>query len=442
MTHDPNNSAQHWDAVWEKEGLYTWREYPWVFGEMSKEVRENDRVLELGCGNGILAKRVQELREVALYDGFDISPVAIKQAQTRMRGDERYAFEADDLTSDFPLYNSMSEGFYDVALASEFLEHLKDEDLHRTLSMVSRVAKKLVIAVPNEVLGDHAEHHQCFDKLSLTNTLTKYYRWVDVIETEEYDLRNGIHLPVLLATCRHVKPIAPPKVLIAAPIGNLKDYSISIWLDVMMRQSWKDYDVAVCVNNRDKHELAEKFRQTKWVDVHGQEKAPIVLMLDDETDNGTTNQRFCGAREMLRVYAVDNRYDAIMWLDSDTIPPFPDFIRRLMAWDKPIASGLYHYKGSSQPVAFAIETETNLTREIAHDAATTNRLVHVGGVGFGCVLVRGEALAIPFDYWREQEVFSEDLSWCKEANRLGLKVLLDPFVSCKHLAPKHVVKEE
>lgn len=439
---NPQNSTDHWNTIWKNEGLATWREYPWVFGEIAREVHDGNKVLEIGCGNGILASRVRDLRVVAYYDGIDISRDAIEQARLRLGEDTRYEFQVDDVTSDLSILTNTPNGRYDVCLASEILEHFTDEEFTDVLSHVSRIAKRLVAAVPNNTLkpNECAEHHQVFTKDTLHKKLLRYYPFIEIIETHELDEKNNIFLPVLIAKCSHKKQ-PEPRVLIAAPMGSLKDYSIGLWFEYIINQNHANYEVAVCCNNKDKHELASKFNETSWTDVHGQHKKPVVFIVDDDYDI-TLIQRLTYSREKLRQYAIDNNFDAVLWLDSDTIPPSKDAIQRLLSWDKEAVSGLYHYKKSYQPVIVSRETNSNASWEEVKHSVYQNKLHRISGCGFGCFLVKGRALRVPFDYYRKEETYSEDLSWNEEAENRGIEQWMDPVVLCKHFGKDDFAENE
>ena len=76
------------------------------------------RILELGCGTGVLAERLDASR-LGAYRGVDISATAIEQARTRVP-DERFAFEAADIATYAPA------GPYDAIVFNEVLEYLDD----------------------------------------------------------------------------------------------------------------------------------------------------------------------------------------------------------------------------------------------------------------------------------------------------------------------------
>lgn len=423
------NTKEHWNRVWKEEGLDTWRQYPWVNGELARKVHDGEKVLELGCGNGVLASRIKELRNVKLYDGIDLSRAAVEQARERLDHDPQFMFTDEDAREWLPVIPTMH---YDVVIASEFLEHFETRDVQHLLRECKRIAMRAVFAVPNNRLGpdEHDEHHQKFTKESLRAALEEHWLFVHIIETEELDIKNQIGLPVLIAECSDT-PYALPRVLIAAPVAGLKQYSINLWFDYIINQDHPAYDVALCCNFKEKEKLAEMLRQVSWTDKHGKQGKPIVMVLPDEEDI-TLVHRLNNSRERLRRYAVQNGYDALWWLDTDTIPPSKDALTRLLSWEKPAVSGLYHYKKSYQPVIVSKEKNANASWEDVKASVYGNRLHRISGCGFGCFLVRGQALHLPFDYYRKGEDYSEDLSWNEAAEENGIEQWMDAVILCKH----------
>lgn len=144
------------------------------------------RIVDLGCGEGIVAQAlVSRLPDVEYY-GLDASSEAIEVA----RGlNPELEFAVGDLL-DAP----GRPGWADLAICLEVLEHLEDPDagLARVLQWTRRDA---VVSVPWEpffrlgnllrgrhvrVWGNHPEHLQQFDRRSFGELLSHQGRSVDV----------------------------------------------------------------------------------------------------------------------------------------------------------------------------------------------------------------------------------------------------------------------
>ena len=75
-TSDPT-SQKYWDGVWGEERLATWRTYPNLFGKILEAVSPKSRVLDVGCGTGILLRKLAVEQDCECV-GLDISSVAIR----------------------------------------------------------------------------------------------------------------------------------------------------------------------------------------------------------------------------------------------------------------------------------------------------------------------------------------------------------------------------
>ena len=147
------------------------------------------------------------------------------------------------------------------------------------------------------------------------------------------------------------------------------------------------------------------------------------------------------SRNRLAKQALKMSADYTMWFDSDMIFE-PDTMRKLLADDKDIVSGMYFRR--SHPYSLVAFDELDIENKKFKDAEIPTELKAVGGVGFGCVLMKTEVLfnvAAKFGCWFDPiNGFGEDLSFCWRARECGYEVFLDPKVSCGHVG--HVVVTE
>ena len=147
------------------------------------------------------------------------------------------------------------------------------------------------------------------------------------------------------------------------------------------------------------------------------------------------------SRNRLAKQALKMSADYTMWFDSDMIFE-PDTMRKLLADDKDIVSGMYFRR--SHPYSLVAFDELDIENKKFKDAEIPTELKTVGGVGFGCVLMKTEVLfnvAAKFGCWFDPiNGFGEDLSFCWRARECGYEVFLDPKVSCGHVG--HVVVTE
>lgn len=107
---------------------------------IKSEIKENDKVLEAGCGNGEFAAILKERLSVNIT-GIEISKSGIKKAKRKGVNVIRA-----DLQNKFPF----REGEFDIIFSGQVLEHLYDPDFF--LDECFRVIKKggkLILTTPN-----------------------------------------------------------------------------------------------------------------------------------------------------------------------------------------------------------------------------------------------------------------------------------------------------
>lgn len=230
-------------------------------------------------------------------------------------------------------------------------------------------------------------------------------------------------------------PMLKPEhtVLIAAPIAGHKQYSMDHWLDWISRQDHANVEIALCPNGDAQEAITKKLAETKVTHISGRPIRIHAVKMGRPDEKMTLLERLVHARERLRGFAVSNGYDAVLWLDTDTIPLRMDSIKELFKAKADAASGLYFYKNTGVPVACDTETGTNFDPKKIEEAVKTQTLMQAS-VGFGCVLMRGKALQINFRY--RDEAKSDDFVWCENAAQAGIPVWLAPWVLCKHLRDK------
>ena len=108
-------------------------------------IKENDLVLEIGCGQGDLTKKLSERYKKIV--AFDISSVGVKKARKRLS--INYNLNCEFLVADATKLPFDSNQF-DVVILSEVLEHVLDQE--RCIQEIYRVIKpngSLMLTTPN-----------------------------------------------------------------------------------------------------------------------------------------------------------------------------------------------------------------------------------------------------------------------------------------------------
>lgn len=144
------------------------------------------RVVDLGCGEGLVAARVLEAAPAVAYRGIELDPAAAAAARTNAPGGEIREGDIRSVPAD--------PGWADVSLCLEVLEHLDDPApaVRRVAEWTGGVA---IVSVPWEPffrggnllrgkylgrLGNHPEHVQQFSPRSFRRLLEREFAVVRV----------------------------------------------------------------------------------------------------------------------------------------------------------------------------------------------------------------------------------------------------------------------
>lgn len=154
------------------------------------------------------------------------------------------------------------------------------------------------------------------------------------------------------------------------------------------------------------------------------------------------------ARNQLSMQAIDNCFDYIFWLDSD-MTFSRDALKRLyqtaVSADFDLVSGIYFTKSiPPKPVVYKeVKWDADEDGIINHEAEPwydypKNKVFGIGGVGFGGVLVKTQAILDVAEKFRcspfePLPMLGEDLSFCWRMGVLGKNMVCDSRVKFGHV---------
>ena len=141
-------------------------------------------------------------------------------------------------------------------------------------------------------------------------------------------------------------------------------------------------------------------------------------------------------------WVMDNlKPDYIMFLDADMTFP-KDIILRLLADQKDIVSGMYHYGSSARgfaPIALRRRSDVGQIYSIVH--YYPDKPFWVDAIGMGAVLIKSDVfnnISFPWFGYQVDEAtginsISEDMQFCQKAREAGYDIWVDPRVKCGHI---------
>lgn len=172
------------------------------------------------------------------------------------------------------------------------------------------------------------------------------------------------------------------------------------------------------------------------------------LLYMHKGDNPTVylkpNSLVYDSRNLLSLYAIENQFDNVLWLDSDMIFPL-NTLTKLEAYNMDMVTGLYVKRHEPvEPVLYEKIEEPTRGKDgklIANIESYNNyprdAFFPVAGCGFGCVLTSTKLLKAVWDTYgpafNPYPWASEDISFCHRVNELGYQIYCDSSVSCGHI---------
>lgn len=159
------------------------------------------------------------------------------------------------------------------------------------------------------------------------------------------------------------------------------------------------------------------------------------------------------ARTELASQALNDKYDFILWIDSDMLFP-PDMLYKMLLAKKEMVTGLYFQRrGKHKPVIYKTneilteKVDDKLMRSEIYTDYPKDQLFQVAACGFGAVLMHTEAIrrvARGFD----GNVFDpllgagEDLSFCARYAAVGGEIWCDPTIKLGHIGRTVFTEED
>ncbi len=216
------------------------------------------------------------------------------------------------------------------------------------------------------------------------------------------------------------------KVLVGTPTSDSKDYCKDEFMGRAKNLSYKKYDIVIVDNSKDSnnYKLFSKDNRINAIYVKPKNK-PIQTVIAE-------------SHEAIRQYFLRGKYDYLLHLESDVIPP-QDVIERLMIHNLPIVSAMYfidfgHNSSlmAQQMEDFGERRETVNLKDGADLNMVDGKLHEVFGHGLGCCLIRRDVLEQISFRWEPSAIFPDSF-FAYDCDAIGFKKYIDTSTLCKHL---------
>ncbi len=227
-----------------------------------------------------------------------------------------------------------------------------------------------------------------------------------------------------------------PKILVAAPTSDKKDYCFDEWIDRILSLDYANYDILIVDNSHNPtyyHKILNKGVRC----IHVEPKGNVVDYIT-----------YC--QNIIRECTIKGGYHALVSIESDVFVS-PEIISHLVHHSKPVVTAPYfvQYKGGDPTICWMdateqfIEDRIYVQTELLGTEDTLHRLngelVQVFACGIGCTLIHWEVLElIKFRSGvRENEkrvdrsVFSDSLFYL-DCKRKGIPCYLDTSLLVEH----------
>lgn len=167
------NTPDYWDQIWEREGDETWRDFKNKYQHIISLVPDGSEVLDIGCGVGLLLRKMRDALPGIKATGADISAKAIDYVKKHGFG---------GVVGGFPTLPLEADRF-DVVLATEVLEHLSNPDeAVREVVRLLKPSGKAILTVPDDCLGpeDEVQHLRKYNAETFHAQLAPYFEILNI----------------------------------------------------------------------------------------------------------------------------------------------------------------------------------------------------------------------------------------------------------------------
>jgi len=214
-----------------------------------------------------------------------------------------------------------------------------------------------------------------------------------------------------------------PRVLVGCPTNVRKEYIFERYAERLKNLTYPNYEIVLADNSR-----LDDFKNK--IESNG------IKCLKTGWYEGS-RARICEARNAIRNYFLENKFDFYLSVEADVIPP-EDIIEKLLIWNKDIVGGWYYIgnPGISRPCIASEWKEIGGEKEAQAPPAQVlmarNRLMKVFLGSMGIMMIKRKVLEdIKFKVY--EKLHHHDDTWFFfDAESKGYEVWIDTDLLIPH----------
>lgn len=232
------------------------------------------------------------------------------------------------------------------------------------------------------------------------------------------------------------------KILVAAPISDVKDYVLYEWMEHVSQLTYPNYDILLVDNSLNDgyiNKFKYNFPQVKFLHIN-----PKGLRVQDFIRE---------SQNKIRRYMLDNNYMALMSIECDVFPPL-DVIETLFKHKADIATGLYGWGDAGvkrrplvQQSHLYLDALRNMDVFRNENLSFEEGLRFIDGktkevfsTGLGCALI-SKAVLVNIPYRTDEDTeHHADTYFMLDAHFKGFKALCDTSVWCRHKSQSWIIQ--
>lgn len=220
------------------------------------------------------------------------------------------------------------------------------------------------------------------------------------------------------------KKINLPKVLIAAPQSDKKNYCFDLWYQNVINFSYPNTEIFLADNSDTNHNYKKLLSLGIKSEYIKQRGKGII-------------ERMTLSHESLRNYAIRNKFDYIFHLETDIICP-TDTIERLLLHRKPVIGATYYIGGHGKTERrLMVQSMEDCQMSFRHSNFQTESFCDgtvkpILSVGLGCTLINKSVFEkIPFR-WVKNDPSHPDTFFAADLAQYQIQNYVDTSIFCKH----------